>query len=134
MRTDSWRARSDRNNPDRIPGRRASRRSKDRFAGFLQGLHDPWCGRVTTLRARILVICVGLVSAPLLAETVAGRFVEVARDETSGHFFSQVIYARTTGELVSCGTRTHAKPIRAHETQPTSARTGVRSSRHRVST
>ena len=102
--------------------------------GVLKRFHDPWCRRVTTLRAGILVICVGLVPAPLLAESVASRFVEVARDETGGHFFSQVIYARTTGELVSCGTRTHAKPIRAHETQPTSARTGVRSSRHRVST
>ena len=46
-----------------------------------------------------------------------GKFLQVAEDDVGGHLFSQVIYAPTTGELVSWGTRIHSKPIRAHETQ-----------------
>jgi len=37
-----------------------------------------------------------------------GKFVEVAKDDVGGHYFSQVIYAPTIEGLVSWGTRTHS--------------------------
>ena len=43
------------------------------------------------------------------------RFVEVARSDVGGHFFSQVIYAPPVEGLVSWGTQTHHDKIRAHE-------------------
>ena len=51
------------------------------------------------------------------AEVPANTFVEVGRDDVGGHFFSQVIYAPTINGVVTWGTKTHSKPIRAHETQ-----------------
>ena len=50
-------------------------------------------------------------------ELPANTFVQVAKDDIGGHYFSQVIYAPTINGLVTWGTRTHAKSIRAHETQ-----------------
>jgi len=47
----------------------------------------------------------------------AGTFVEVARTEVGGHFFSQVIYAPSVKALVSWGTQTHHHPVRTHETR-----------------
>jgi len=67
-----------------------------------------------------LVIVAALALCPTRAtsgELPAGKFIEVARDETGGHYFSQVIYAPTIRALVSWGTRIHSKPIRAYETQ-----------------
>ena len=68
--------------------------------------------------------CLAMVLGALVASATAGaadippgRFVEVAKDNVGGHFFSQVIYAPTARGLVSWGTRTHSKPIGAHETQ-----------------
>jgi len=58
-----------------------------------------------------------LLAAPASAETPAGTFVQVGKDEVGGHYFSQVIYAPTIDAVVTWGTRTHSKPIRAHETQ-----------------
>ncbi len=57
------------------------------------------------------------VPAASAAETPAGEFVLVAEDDVGGHFYSSVVYAPTAGAVVSWGTRTHSKPIRAHETQ-----------------
>ena len=51
------------------------------------------------------------------ATAPAGRFVRVAHDDVGGHYFSQIIYAPTVRALVTWGTRSHSKPIRAHETQ-----------------
>ncbi len=56
-------------------------------------------------------------SQALGGEIPAGTFVEVAADEVGGHYVSQVIYAPTIDALVSWGTRTHSKPVLAHETQ-----------------
>ena len=50
-------------------------------------------------------------------EVPAGRFVPVADDDVGGHYFSQVLYAPTVRALVTWGTRSHSKPIGAHETQ-----------------
>jgi hypothetical protein len=50
------------------------------------------------------------------ADTAANRFVPVAESDVNGHFFSQVIYAPSVQSLISWGTRTHARKIRAHET------------------
>ena len=59
-----------------------------------------------------------LLAAAARAEpTPPGKFVQVADDDVGGHYFSQVIYAPTIGQLVTWGTRSHSKPIRAHETQ-----------------
>ncbi|MHC4717821.1 MAG: Kelch repeat-containing protein, partial [Planctomycetota bacterium] len=60
---------------------------------------------------------VALSAAASAAAGEANTFVEIARDDVGGHYFSQVIYAPTVKALVSWGTRTHSKPIRAHETQ-----------------
>jgi hypothetical protein len=60
----------------------------------------------------------GLLAAGAAADELPGNtFVQVAKDDVGGHYFSQVIYAPTINALVSWGTRTHSAPIRAHETQ-----------------
>ena len=66
-----------------------------------------------------LLYCVIQLTACLVsaAPPTPNTFVEVARDDIGGHYFSQVIYAPTIDALVTWGTRTHSKPIRAHETQ-----------------
>jgi hypothetical protein len=51
------------------------------------------------------------------SEIPAGRFVQVAADDSGGHYHSQVIFAPTVHGLVSWGTRVHGPPMRAHETQ-----------------
>lgn len=51
------------------------------------------------------------------AEPPANTFVEIAKDDIGGHYFSQMIYAPSIKGIVSWGTRTHSKKIRAHETQ-----------------
>jgi len=51
------------------------------------------------------------------AEVPVSRFIEVARSESGGHFFSQVIYAPAAEAFVSWGTQTHHHPIRTHETR-----------------
>ena len=71
-------------------------------------------------RIFVLAVCLGIaVTVPgskLLAADV-NRFVEVARSDVGGHFFSQVIYAPPAQGLVSWGTQTHHHKIRAHETR-----------------
>ncbi|MHC4406980.1 MAG: Kelch repeat-containing protein, partial [Planctomycetota bacterium] len=51
------------------------------------------------------------------AEAPANEFVEVARSEAGGHFFSQVVYAPSAAAFVSWGTQTHHHRIRTHETR-----------------
>lgn len=58
-----------------------------------------------------------LLVAPAHAEIPPGKFVLAAKDDVGGHYFSQVIYAPTIDAVVTWGTRSHSKPIRAHETQ-----------------
>ena len=71
----------------------------------------------SVLVAAACVVALGASSGAAAERIPAGTFVEVAEDETGGHFFSQVIHAPPIGGLVSWGTRTHHHPIRAHETQ-----------------
>jgi len=63
------------------------------------------------------LLCFVVLGPVARGEVPANRFVEVARSETGGHFFSQVIYAPTAKALVSWGTQTHHHPIRTHETR-----------------
>jgi len=71
-------------------------------------------------RIFVLAVCLGIavtVSGSKLLAADVNRFVEVARSDAGGHFFSQVIYAPPAQGLVSWGTQTHHHKIRAHETR-----------------
>jgi len=75
------------------------------------GTQDPLHG------AFCVAIALSLCGPAPADETPVGKFVLVAEDGVGGHYYSQVIYAPTIKAIVSWGTRTHSKPIRAHETQ-----------------
>ncbi|MFW5692926.1 MAG: hypothetical protein ACOCWL_01790, partial [Thermoguttaceae bacterium] len=72
----------------------------------------------------IVAVCWMAVGAFADQPLAPNRFVEVARSDTGGHFFSQVIYAPPIEGLVSWGTRTHQHEIRAHETRHFAASEG----------
>ena len=72
---------------------------------------------LTSIRRGGLPVLVLGLSAVAAADTPPGTFVLVAGDDVGGHYFSQVIHAPPIRGIVTWGTRTHSKPIRAHETQ-----------------
>jgi len=64
------------------------------------------------------MVLLGVCGAVGISGEIPGnRFIEVARSDAGGHFFSQVIYAPSAEVLVSWGTQTHQHAIRTHETR-----------------
>jgi len=71
----------------------------------------------SSCRLCVLVSVVSVSAGAAAGDIPPGKFVQVSKDDVGGHYFSQVIYAPTIGAVVTWGTRSHSKPIRAHETQ-----------------
>lgn len=63
------------------------------------------------------IVCQAILNAAGSSDGSAGKFIQVAKDDVGGHYYSQVIYSPPVSGLVTWGTRTHSKPILSHETQ-----------------